>query len=130
DGSARELRLRRGEALFSVAHDPSRPFRVAVGGHTVEAVGTEFDIRLHEEGVIDVVVTEGRVRLLSGTAVTGMLDHGQAIRIDVDGTSRISDLDESELAARLAWRRGMIEFRGQPLAEALVEFARYTPVRF
>src|SRR5690606_41756429 len=70
DGSARELRLRRGEALFSVAHDPSRPFRVEVGGHTVEAVGTEFDIRLHEGGVIDVVGTEGRARLLSGPPVT------------------------------------------------------------
>lgn len=130
DASARELRLRRGEAVFSVAHDPDRPFRVAVGGHTVEAVGTEFDIRLYDEGVIEVVVTEGRVRLLAGTAVTGMLDHGQAMRIGVDGTTRVTDLDDSELAARLAWRRGMIEFRGQPLAEALVEFSRYTPVRF
>lgn len=130
DGAVRELRLQRGEAVFSVAHDPTRPFRVAVGGHTVEAVGTEFDIRLHEEGAIDVVVTEGRVRLLSGTAVTGELAHGQAMRIGADGSTRITRLDDSELAARLAWRRGMIEFRGQPLAEALVEFSRYTPVRF
>lgn len=130
DGAARELRLQRGEALFSVAHDPTRPFRVVVGGHTVEAVGTEFDIRLHEGGAIDVVVTEGRVRLLAGDAVTGELDHGQAIRIGTDGTARVSHLDEHEMSARLAWRRGMIEFRGQPLSEALAEFARYTPVRF
>ncbi len=130
DGAARELRLQRGEALFSVAHDPSRPFRVVVGGHIVEAVGTEFDIRLHDGGVIDVVVTEGRVRLLAGSDIAGELDHGQAMRIAADGSTRVSHLDEQEMSARLAWRRGMIEFRGQPLSEALAEFARYTPVRF
>jgi len=130
DAAARELRLQRGEALFSVAHDPARPFRVAVGGHTVEAVGTEFDIHLHDGGAIDVVVTDGRVRLLSGDAITGMLDRGEAIRISADGSSRVTRLDEHEMAARLAWRRGMIEFRGQPLAEALTEFSRYTPVKF
>lgn len=130
DAAARELRLQRGEALFSVVHDPARPFRVAVGGHTVEAVGTEFDIQLHDGGAIDVVVTDGRVRLLAGDAVTGMLDRGEAIRIGADGASRVTRLDEHEMAARLAWRRGMIEFRGQPLAEALSEFSRYTPVKF
>lgn len=130
DAATRELRLQRGEALFSVAHDPARPFRVAVGTHTVEAVGTEFDIHLHAGGAIDVMVTDGRVRLLSGDAVTGMLDRGEAIRIGADGSSRVTRLDEHEMAARLAWRRGMIEFRGQPLAEALTEFSRYTPVKF
>ncbi len=130
DAGMRELRLQRGEALFSVAHDPARPFRVAVGGHIVEAVGTEFDIRLHEGGAIDVVVTEGRVRLLSGDAVTGLLDRGEAMRIGADGSAQVTQLDAHALAARLAWRRGMIEFRGQPLAEALTEFSRYTPVKF
>src|SRR5690606_19293939 len=129
DDAVRELRLQRGEALFSVAHDPARPFRVAVGGHIVEAVGTAFDVRLHQGGVIEVVVTEGRVRLLSGSQETGQLEHGQAMHIDTDGTTHITHLDEQQLAARMAWRRGMIEFRGQPLAEALEEFARYTPVR-
>ena len=130
DAGMRELRLQRGEALFSVAHDPARPFRVAVGGHIVEAGGTEFDIRLHEGGAIDVVVTEGRVRLLSGDAVTGLLDRGEAMRIGADGSAQVTQLDAHALAARLAWRRGMIEFRGQPLAEALTEFSRYTPVKF
>jgi len=130
DDAVRELRLARGEALFSVAHDPRRPFRAAVGTHTVEAVGTAFDIRLHKDGAIDVLVTEGRVRLLSGGTPAGLLEHGQAMHIGIDGTTRVTRLDEEEMTARLAWRRGMIEFRGQPLAEALAEFSRYTPVRF
>jgi transmembrane sensor len=130
DDAARELRLARGEALFTVAHDVKRPFRVAVGPHTVVAVGTEFDIRLHEDGAIDVIVTDGQVRLLSGDAEQGLLARGDALRIGADGQRSVTRLDEHELAARLAWRRGMIEFRGQPLAEALAEFSRYTPARF
>jgi transmembrane sensor len=130
DGEARELRLQRGEALFTVAHDASRPFRVEVGGHVVEAVGTEFDIRLHDGGAVDVMVTDGRVRLLSGGEVTGLFERGEAVRIGADGTPQVSRLEEHQMAARLAWRRGMIEFGGQPLSEALQEFSRYTPVRF
>jgi transmembrane sensor len=129
-GATRELRLLRGEAMFTVAHDAARPFRVAVGRHVVEAVGTAFDVRLHDAGVIEVVVTDGRVRLLDGNTATSHLDRNQAIRIAADGTTRVSTLDEQALAARLAWREGMIAFSGQTLSEALREFSRYTSVRF
>lgn len=129
DTSARELRLVRGEALFTVAHDPARPFRVRVGERTVEALGTAFDVRLHAGGAVDVIVTEGRVRLLAGTTATGELHRGQAMRIESDGSTRIATLADQALATRLAWRQGMIVFEQQPLADALEEFSRYTTVR-
>lgn len=130
DDAARELRLQRGEAHFKVAKDPARPFRVAVGTHVVEAVGTAFDVRLHDAGDIDVVVTEGRVRVLAGNGESGHLDMGQAMHIGPDGSTSKRSLDEQQLLSLLAWQHGMIEFRGQPLSEALVEFQRYTPARF
>lgn len=128
-GATRDLRLLRGEALFTVAHDPERPFRVHIGEHLVEAVGTAFDIRLHDGGHVDVVVTDGRIRLDTGSA-TDHADRGDAVRIDSAGALRVTRLDEAAVAARLAWRQGMISFSGQTLAEALDEFSRYTPVRF
>ncbi len=130
EGATRELRLLRGEALFTVAHDPARPFRVNVNGHVVEAIGTAFDVRLHDGGGIEVVVTEGRVKLSAGEATMGLLNRGQAMRIATDGSARISDLDGEALTARLAWRNGMVVFDGQTLPEALAEFSRYTSVRF
>jgi len=130
EGATRELRLLRGEALFTVAHDPARPFRVNVNGHVVEAIGTAFDVRLHEGGGIEVIVTEGRVKLSAGQATTGLLNRGQAMRIATDGSARISDLGGEALTARLAWRNGMVVFDGQTLPEALAEFSRYTAVRF
>lgn len=130
EGATRELRLLRGEALFTVAHDPARPFRVNVAGHVVEAVGTAFDVRLHTGGGIEVIVTEGRVKLTAGRATTGLLNRGQAIRIATDGSARISDMGGEALTARLAWRNGMVVFDGETLPEALAEFSRYTSVRF
>ena len=44
-GKSRELQLLHGEALFTVAHDASRPFRVKAGAHVVEAVGTALLLR-------------------------------------------------------------------------------------
>src|SRR5207244_2744250 len=66
--SQRNVRLVRGEALFSVAKDHSRPFVVQVGPITVKAVGTAFNIR-HSPKQIEILVTEGRIaieRLFSG----------------------------------------------------------------
>src|SRR6185369_14152926 len=63
---SRELRLVRGEAHFMVAHDPTRPFRVSAAGHVVQAIGTAFDVQLLDGGGLEVIVSEGHVKLLSG----------------------------------------------------------------
>lgn len=129
-GDSRELRLLHGEALFTVAHDPQRPFRVRAGAHVIEAVGTAFNVRLHPDGGLEVIVTEGTVRLLEGSGTGDLLGYGKSVFIDSDGTSKVTSLDADALAARLAWRQGMIVFTGQPLSQALDEFARYSPTRF
>ena len=58
----RRVRLVRGEANFTVAKNPERPFVVNAGGVDVRAVGTVFNVRLAREAV-EVVVSEGRVKL-------------------------------------------------------------------
>ncbi|HXR50693.1 MAG TPA: FecR domain-containing protein [Steroidobacteraceae bacterium] len=127
---SRELRLVQGEAHFTVARDPKRPFRVNAAGHIVQAVGTAFDVRLPADGGLEVIVTDGHVKLLSDSATVGDLARGQAMRIAADGSTRVSRLDDTALAARLAWRSGMLVFDGQTLAAALDEFSRYTSTRF
>ncbi len=59
----RRVRLVRGEAHFTVAKNPMRPFFVEVKGVAVRAVGTAFNVRLHAEAV-EVLVTEGKVRVV------------------------------------------------------------------
>ena len=56
----RRVRLTRGEAHFTVAKNPARPFWVEAGGVAVRAVGTAFNVRLGARDV-EVLVTEGKV---------------------------------------------------------------------
>ena len=60
--SERELRLTSGEALFDVAKDARRPFRVHTRDATVEAVGTQFNVNARADGT-RVAVIEGKVRI-------------------------------------------------------------------
>ncbi|KAK0361209.1 hypothetical protein LTR94_024265 [Friedmanniomyces endolithicus] len=59
DGERRIL-LERGQALFSVAHDPERPFTVQAGHAEVTALGTVFDVRRETTGA-RVTLVEGVV---------------------------------------------------------------------
>jgi len=127
---SRELRLVRGEAHFTVAHDASRPFRVNAAGHVVQALGTAFDVRLLPGGGLEVIVTDGHVKLLSGNGAVGDLLKSQYMRIAGDGSSKVGRLDDEAVASRLAWRNGMLVFDGETLADALAEFSRYTSERF
>ncbi|HYG28420.1 MAG TPA: FecR domain-containing protein, partial [Caulobacteraceae bacterium] len=56
----RRIVLLKGEALFEVAKDPSRPFVVMANGAEVRAIGTAFNIRLREK-LVELTVTEGVV---------------------------------------------------------------------
>ena len=56
----RRVALVQGEAHFTVAHDPARPFIVSAHGVAVRAVGTAFNVRLAVTAV-EVLVTEGKV---------------------------------------------------------------------
>ncbi|MET0279758.1 MAG: FecR domain-containing protein, partial [Steroidobacteraceae bacterium] len=122
----RQLTLRRGEAHFEVAHDTSRPFIVAVGEHAVRAVGTAFNIRRRGEREAEVLVTSGTVRV-SGTPEVAVLNAGQLLALRADGSGGVTTLDAEAIEARLAWRRGVLIFDGQTLAEAVAEIDRYTP---
>jgi len=65
--TARAVQLTSGEAHFTVAKNPARPFTVTAGGVTVRAVGTAFNVRVRSD-TIDVIVTAGRVRLTDEAA--------------------------------------------------------------
>lgn len=125
-GRRRGLQLVSGEAWFDVAKDPSRPFVVRAGDHTVTALGTSFDVRMGPQGVLKVAVVEGRVAIgaLGGGHVS---DVRAGERIDVQGEAAVL-----RPAGPVAgdWRQGRIEFASATLAEAVSEMNRYrrTPI--
>ena len=68
--SERVVEIARGQALFTVARDDHRRFRVAAGDVHVLAVGTRFDAYRRPDATI-VTVVEGSVAVLAGPAAAG-----------------------------------------------------------
>lgn len=59
----RDIRLEKGEALFTVAHDANRPFFVVTSNARVRAIGTKFNVYRRADGQTRVAVLEGTVQL-------------------------------------------------------------------
>ncbi|MBW2368646.1 MAG: FecR domain-containing protein [Deltaproteobacteria bacterium] len=59
----RRVELKKGQAMFSVAHDPEKPFIVTADGVTVRALGTVFNVHKENRGKVSVSVAEGVVRV-------------------------------------------------------------------
>lgn len=59
----RLITLTRGEVHVSVAKDTLRPLSVIAGGRIVQAVGTEFNIEITNDQAIELIVTEGKVKV-------------------------------------------------------------------
>ena len=136
--NARVVRLTRGEAHFTVASDPQRPFSVHVADRLVTAVGTAFTVQLRRDAV-EVIVAEGRVSLAEPRAASaGIGSAGRNVSLPAleagqsalwrEGSRQIAALAPAELERKLAWRQGMLAFAGEPLLQVLQEIGRYTDV--
>jgi transmembrane sensor len=119
----RRVRLLRGEAIFTVAKDASRPFLVDTAGGEARALGTAFSVRRDDAGAT-VTVIESRVGVSypAGTSPTVELSPGEAVKYSQDGvgTAHVVDAD-----AETAWRRGKLIFVDRPLGAVVDELNRY-----
>jgi|694.fasta_scaffold39167_2 transmembrane sensor len=128
-GGTRHVDLVEGEATFSVAHDPVRPFIVVAAGHEIRAVGTKFNVRRHADNSVSVIVTEGKVAFGSTSEDVTYLVAGE--RVDsVDSDHRVTEVSKSSIDEALAWHHGSIVFQGETLTQALEEISRYSDTHF
>ncbi len=148
----RRVHLVRGEALFHVMPDGSRPFVVEARGVSVRAVGTAFNVRLDSDAV-DVLVTHGKVAVerprdasqppsqasdaFAGTSLAE-LSHSRSLPILVEEGNRLKvpDVDPAlvsvepqvvsveEVETALNWRSRRVEFSDKSLAEVTALFNR------
>jgi transmembrane sensor len=128
DGLGRHVLLEEGEAFFHVAKDSVHPFRVTVGDRDVSDVGTAFDL-LRNEGVITVVVAEGKVAVSPRDDVKRVdelrLAQGdQLIRNEDNGATTVEHV---EIARALAWRQGYLIYDKAPLSKVVSDLNRYFP---
>jgi transmembrane sensor len=133
DQAHRDIDLLRGEVLFNVAHDPSRPFTVRTNTAIVEAVGTQFNVYERPNGT-RVSVLEGRVRITPlasgrGSAVnaapaTKSLSAGQEAEVRPDGMIQLNA--KADVMKTVAWRERRLIFDDAPLEDMVYEFNRYS----
>jgi transmembrane sensor len=134
----RRIALQEGEAHFAVAHDPSRPFIVEVGGVSVRAVGTAFNIRLNEDRV-EVLVLEGKVEITEtrpGTSASaaarpqlGVGDRALISRATVAPTFLVEKANQDELRDALSWHSQVTTISGRPVREIVELFNRRNKLR-
>lgn len=130
--TARNVDLRRGEALFDVAKNKQRPFIVSAGDTRVRAVGTSFMVSLLPQKPIQVLVREGVVELRRAETPQALPVRASANiqAIAPPGSPIITvAMPEGRLVRDLAWQRGNIALDNQTLSSAASEFARYSEVR-
>jgi transmembrane sensor len=131
---ARIVELQDGQAQFSVAKDPARPFKVEAGGQTIVAVGTVFTVE-YIDSQVHVAMMEGKVAVVPTTATgstsanTGgrediSLMAGQELRVSRDGRSTVTP--KADLEAATAWREGKVIIRSESLGEAVRRMNRYS----
>jgi transmembrane sensor len=129
-GSARELELAGGEALFKVAKDPHRPFRVRTHDTTVQALGTEFNVNARAGDTV-VSVLEGRVlvstreggQLSQGPAEVTALAAGEAVRIH--GKGEIDRERRPDVVDATQWRARQLVFEHAAIGDIVREFNRH-----
>ncbi len=149
--SQRLIEFEGGQALFQVARDSTRPFRVRAGSTEVLAVGTQFELYRNPRGALTVTVVEGKVDvrhepgLRAADAASGRrptpdeasgqdredvgpvrLAAGEQIRFDEAGEEpRAVAVD---LRVATAWVQREVVFNQQPLNEVAAEFGRYSSI--
>lgn len=155
---ARTVVLKQGQAQFSVAQDPTRPFKVLAGNHTIVALGTVFTVEYVDQRV-HVAMMEGRVAVVpqsaSPPAAAQPVSDDEvptrgAVKVaDASNPRRASSTIElstgeelrvnsngpavvtakADLEAATAWREGKVIFRSEPVEEAVRRLSRYSRVQ-
>ena len=118
----REVVLSDGEAAFDVAHNASRPFVITASDHSVQVLGTAFNVVNHD-GRFSVSVERGVVAVTPASSKEAMrLTAGQ--RVDQLGRQP-AVLSRVDPASASTWRSGVLVYRNASLAEVGDDLSRY-----
>jgi len=135
----RRIILARGEALFDVQKNTSRPFVVRAGAGEITALGTIFDVRIYgnDSNSVSVALLEGKIsvektlpdfaqnpNLREPTISKKLLSSGESLMFS---DSTMSDVKKiAEISQTAAWKDGTVYFTNAPLADIVAEINRYS----
>lgn len=120
DGKHRAIEMLGGEALWTVAADPERPFRIRVAGHRLSVLGTRFNVEPASSG-LRVDLLEGSLRVESERDAPVVLVPGQRYWANHDPKVVTADV-----ASQAAWVDGRLIFENATLAEVATRVQLHT----
>lgn len=131
EDAERKIALVRGQALFEVTKDVSRPFVVKAGNQRITALGTTFDIRFDQQDEVRVVLVEGRVAVDEVDEVREKPVTAKRVEMAAGDTLIASATADWEIVKTnvelvTSWRDGRLVFREEPLEQAVSEINRYS----
>ena len=111
-----------------MSKDATRPFVVEIADKRIVAVGTRFSVRRDEDD-LRVYVEDGRVQIkrlgIAAEAAETLLPAGSEART-ANNSLLVDQPTAAQVEQLLSWRTGYIRFRDTSLADAVVEFNRYS----
>lgn len=144
----RLVELVEGEALFDVARDQARPFRVFAAGTIAQAVGTRFTVE-RGDGTVTVSVMEGEVLFGSrlspapvangqpeGNSIADAAMDGEPIRLTAGHSAQLFDNGRRKTAvavkspiAGAPWQAHQLSFNDEGLSVIAAEFNRFNALK-
>lgn len=110
-GARRQVWLTKGEAFFTVAPDPEKPFIIHTGSTTIKVAGASFNVK-NRKGSITVIVGKGTVQVSkSGKTIT--LNAGEKVLIRQSSTQLLKENNTDQLYSY--YRSGGFIAEGVPL---------------
>jgi transmembrane sensor len=132
--TVRDVVIERGEALFDVAADAKRPFRVSAGKTLTTTLTSRFSVHQKAADTTEVLVSRGQVVFErarpplyftgSGARFMHTLWAGTVANAN-DGGVSVRTIGTAAVQRRLAWVHGQVVFLGETLHEAVLQINRY-----
>ncbi|NLR79877.1 FecR family protein [Chitinophaga eiseniae] len=109
-----------GEVYFEVVHNEKQPFKVRVGKHVIEDIGTAFNINAYaDEPVMKTTLVEGLIRV-NGT----LMKPGEQAQVGV-GQVQVTVNKVDNPADAMAWINGQLSLESNNLQALLRKIARW-----
>ena len=114
-----------GEVYFQVVHNNAAPFRVEVGGQTIEDIGTEFNVNAYkDEPYSRTTLIGGSVKVVWNNQQK-VLKPGQAA---ISSTGQMLEVKDANTEAAIAWKNGYFLFDKESLGSIMREVSRWYDV--
>lgn len=116
----RQVILHEGEVFFTVAQDAFRPFIVDCDQLKTTALGTQFSVGRHEEGLV-VAVAEHTVRVSSRNQEQ-VVREGQSVLF---ADNQLSAPTHMDVETKLSWRNGKLVFISAPFEDVVTALSKW-----